>query len=315
MPFVPKIDRRIAINDNAFPGGAGHSGDRHGAPGLNDMLPKIIPLVRQALAEDLGDGDVTTLCTVSPEARLEGQFLAKQAGVIAGLEVARLTFALLDERVQCSARIADGERVEAGTVIATVSGPGRPLLSGERVVLNFLQRMSGIATLTRRFVEAVRGTSAVILDTRKTAPGLRLLDKWAVRLGGGRNHRHGLYDMVLIKNNHIATAGGIAEAVARVRAADEHKRLIEVEVRNLTEFREALALDVDRILLDNMSQAEMREAASLSGGRVPLEASGSITLENVAAVAATGVDFISIGALTHSVPALDISLQLNGPGG
>lgn len=278
---------------------------------MNDTLAQIKEIVRRALDEDIGEGDVTTLCSVPAEAMLDGHFTAKQAGVIAGLEVAALTFALVDERAQFIPCVADGDWAAAGSVIAVVSGSGQALLSGERVALNFLQRMSGIATLTRRFVEAVQGTSAVILDTRKTAPGLRLLDKWAVRLGGGQNHRFGLYDMALIKDNHIAAVGSIAEAVARVRAADPRRRAIEVEVKNLAEVREALALEVDRILLDNMSPAEMLEAVRLSGGRVPLEASGRITLENVAAVAATGVDFISIGMLTHSAQALDISLLLS----
>jgi nicotinate-nucleotide pyrophosphorylase (carboxylating) len=276
-------------------------------------LAEVEAIVRRALAEDIGSGDVTTDSTLPPEAQLAGRFLAKQPGVVAGLEVARLAFALIDERVQFSTRVTDGDRVEEGQVFATMSGSGRALLSAERVALNCLQRMSGIATLTRRFVEAVQGTRAVILDTRKTAPGLRALDKWAVRLGGGQNHRSGLYDMVLIKDNHIAAVGGITEAVRRVRAADEQKHAIEVEVRNLVELREALDVHVDRILLDNMSVDEMREAVRVAGGRTPLEASGNMTLENVAAVAATGVDFISVGALTHSVPALDISLKLCAP--
>lgn len=277
---------------------------------MDNTLTLIKPIVRRALKEDIGDGDVTTRCTIPPGAVLSGRFIAKEAGIVAGLEVARLTFSLLDKRVEFTPLVADGDPVEAGKVIATVNGPGRALLSGERVVLNFLQRMSGIATLTRRFVMAVEGTPAIILDTRKTAPGLRHLDKWAVRLGGGRNHRLGLYDMVLIKDNHIAAVGGIGQAVARVRAGDRRKRPIEVEVKTMAELQEALELEVDRIMLDNMSLAQMREAVCLTGGRVPLEASGNVTLENVAAVAATGVTYISVGALTHSVQALDISLLL-----
>lgn len=271
---------------------------------------QIEAIVRRALDEDMGDGDVTTDCTLSPTAILKGQFMAKEAGIVAGLEVVRLTFFLLDERVELTPHVADGDPVEVGTVIATLGGPGRALLSGERVALNFLQRMSGIASLTHRFVEAVQGTPAVILDTRKTAPGLRLLDKWAVRLGGGQNHRFGLYDMVLIKDNHIAAVGSISQAVARVRAGDRRGRPIEVEVKTLAELQEALELEVDRIMLDNMSLAEIRQAVRLTNSRVPLEASGNITLENVAAVAATGVNYISVGALTHSVRALDISLRL-----
>jgi len=271
-----------------------------------------IETLQRALAEDLGEGDVTSHCTVPPELWLTGQFTAKSGGVIAGLAVAQQTFALVDERVTFTALVAEGEAVEAKTVIASVSGPGRALLGGERVALNFLQRMSGIATLTRRFVEAVRGTPAVILDTRKTAPGLRAFDKWAVCLGGGQNHRFGLFDMVLIKDNHISAVGNnLTEAVRRVRAGDPQHRPIEVEVKNLAELREALTLEVQRIMLDNMRPAEMREAVQIAARRVPLEASGNVTLANVAEVAATGVDFISVGALTHSVTALDISLLLN----
>jgi nicotinate-nucleotide pyrophosphorylase (carboxylating) len=282
---------------------------------VNNILDQVDAIIRLALAEDTGDGDVTTLCTVSPETAVTGGFIAKEPGVIAGLEVASRTFALLDERAQLTPRVSDGSLVAARSLIATVAGPGQALLSGERVALNFLQRMSGIATLTRRFVDAVAGTRAVILDTRKTAPGLRLLDKWAVRLGGGQNHRFGLYDMALIKENHIAAVGGrLAEAVARVRASDALRRPIEVEVRSLAELEEALAQDVDRLLLDNMSLDEMRQAVRLTAGRVPLEASGNIALTNVAEVAATGVDYISVGALTHSVRALDISLLLDNPG-
>lgn len=267
--------------------------------------------IRRALEEDIGQGDVTTLCIVPPDAEFNGRLIAKQAGVIAGLEVVELVFSLLDQRARVIPCVQSGDRVEPGQLIATVSGPGRALLSGERVALNFLQRMSGIATLTRRFVEAIKGTPAVILDTRKTAPGLRAFDKWAVRLGGGHNHRFGLDDMVLVKENHVAVAeGSITEAVARIRARDGRQLDIEVEVRHLAELLEALELNVQRILLDNMTVDEMREAVRLANGRVPLEASGNISLENVAAVAATGVDYISIGALTHSVQALDVSLLL-----
>ena len=280
-------------------------------PLAGDLLEQIKPIIQRALDEDVGDGDVTTLCTIPPEAMLDGKFIAKETGVIAGLAVAELTFVLVDEQAQFRPKVADGDRVEARTVIATVSGPCRALLVGERTALNFLQRMSGIATLTRRFVDAIQFTQAVILDTRKTAPGLRVLDKWAVRLGGGQNHRFGLFDMALIKDNHIAAVGGITATVQRVRAGDERGRAIEVEVKNLAELREALELKVDRIMLDNMSLDEMREAVQITAGRALLEASGNVSLENVAAVAATGVDYISVGALTHSAKALDISLLLD----
>jgi nicotinate-nucleotide pyrophosphorylase (carboxylating) len=276
---------------------------------------QLIPIIQRALDEDLGssgrgDGDVTTLCTIPADATLAGRFIAKADGIIAGLEVARLTFALVDERVRVEFSIHDGDAVGKGQVFGRVNGPTRALLSGERTALNFLQRMSGIATLTQQFNTAVKPHKAVILDTRKTAPGLRLLDKWAVKLGGGENHRLGLFDMVLIKNNHITAVGSITAAILRVRDCDERHRPIEVEVRTLDELREALALRPDRILIDNMSLAQMREAVQIAHGRVPLEASGNVTLDIVNAIAATGVDFISSGALTHSVKALDISLTL-----
>lgn len=266
--------------------------------------------ILQALQEDIGDGDVTTLCTIPPDAVQEGRFIAKEAGVVAGLDAVRQTFRLLDEHVQIQKLVDDGAWVDMDTIIATIKGPVQAILTGERVALNFLQRMSGIATITRRFVEAVQGTSAVILDTRKTVPGLRVLDKLAVTIGGGRNHRIGLYDMALIKDNHIAAVGTITETVKRVRKTDTRRRPIEVEVKTLDELQETLALDVDRILLDNMTLEQMSEAVQMARGRVPLEASGNVSLDTVAEIATTGVDYISVGALTHSVKALDISLLL-----
>jgi nicotinate-nucleotide pyrophosphorylase (carboxylating) len=283
---------------------------------MDMSLDQLTPIVQHALDEDLGDGpagrgDVTTLCTIPADVVLEGRFIVKADGVIAGLEVARLTFALIDQRVQVDFTIRDGAPATNGQVFGTINGPTRALLIGERTALNFLQRMSGIATLTHQFVQAVKPHKAVILDTRKTAPGLRLLDKWAVKLGGGENHRIGLFDMVLIKNNHITAVGSITAAINRVRECDDRHRPIEVEVRTLDELREALALQPDRILLDNMNLDLMREAVQIAAGRVRLEASGNVTLDTVNAIAATGVDFISSGALTHSVKALDISLTLN----
>jgi nicotinate-nucleotide pyrophosphorylase (carboxylating) len=273
---------------------------------------EITAIVRHALEEDLGSGDVTTECIVPTELWLSGCLVAREAGVIAGLEIACLVFTQLDERVQCEILVMDGEAVNPMQELARLSGPGRALLTGERTALNLLQRISGIATQTRCYVEAVRGTQAVILDTRKTAPGLRALDKLAVRLGGGQNHRAGLYDMVLIKNNHIAAVGGkLAETVARIREGDPKQLLVEIEVRELDQLRQVLQLDVDRILLDNMPADQLREAVAITAGRVPLEASGGITLENVAEIARTGVDYISVGALTHSVQALDISLWID----
>ena len=271
---------------------------------------QIQDIIQRALLEDIGSGDVTTNCIVPDKTMFRGDFIVKEDGVIGGLEVAALTFSLVDKQVTFIPKVKEGKKVKKGNIVAEVSGPARSLLSGERVALNFLQRMSGIATLTRKFADAVQGTSAVILDTRKTAPGLRFFDKWSVQLGGGQNHRFGLFDMVLIKENHITVAGSISEAVARVRAKWNKEMKIEVEVRNLTELQEALKLKVDRILLDNMTSGEIAEAVSLTKGRIPLEASGNVNLDNVAAIAATGVNFISVGKLTHSVKALDISLLL-----
>ncbi|WP_423224309.1 carboxylating nicotinate-nucleotide diphosphorylase [Candidatus Amarolinea aalborgensis] len=271
---------------------------------------QIGQIIANALAEDIGDGDVTTLLTIPETAMVDGDFIAKEAGVAAGLAVVAQVFRQLSDQVQVTPLAADGERVAARQVMATIHGPGRAILTGERVALNFLQRMSGIATLTRRYVDAVQGTHAVILDTRKTAPGLRVLDKWAVRLGGGQNHRFGLYDMAMIKDNHLAAVGSLAAAVQRVRQGDPRQRPIEVEVTNLEQLRDALQQPVDRIMLDNMSLAQMTDAVRMTAGRIPLEASGNVNLNTVAAIAATGVDFISAGALTHSVKALDISLDL-----
>lgn len=276
-----------------------------------DLL-QVRAIVRRALAEDLGDGDVTSESILPPSMVLRGRFISKESGFLAGLAVAAEVFGLLDEGIAFTPIQSDGDKISSGEVIADVTGPARPILGGERVALNFMQRMSGIATATRRYVEAVKGSGAVILDTRKTAPSLRLLDKWAVSLGGGQNHRFGLYDMVLIKDNHIAAVGSIQEAVARVRAQDARKRTIVVEVTDLEQLKQALALGVDRVMLDNMSLSEMEQAVRLTAGRVPLEASGNITLENVAAVGDTGVDLISVGSLTHSVSALDISLEIIG---
>ncbi len=268
--------------------------------------------VTHALAEDVGQGDITSLWTIPVQACAKGRFLSKAEGIVAGLIVVEAVFVILDPKLAFEAAVQDGQPIYPGQVLGEVRGCTRSILTAERTALNFLQRMSGIATLTRRYVEAVRGTKAVILDTRKTAPGLRLLDKWAVRLGGGQNHRLSLYDMVLIKDNHIAAAGGITEAVRRVREGiTKHgpRIAIEVEVKTLAELEEALSLGLDRIMLDNMTGQEMREAVKISAGRVPLEASGGINLETVREIAETGVDYISVGALTHSVPALDISLE------
>ena len=268
----------------------------------------ISEYIQHALAEDIGSGDVTTDTIVPAGATLRGRIVAKQDGIVAGLDVAKHVFLSLNSDVTFLAKTQDGSRVTRRDVLADVEGPARALLTGERTALNFLGRMSGIATLTRKFVDAVAGTNATIIDTRKTAPGLRLTDKLAVRLGGGQNHRTGLFDMVLIKDNHIDFAGSITQAVERVRAAGT-KLEIEVETRTLDDVREALALGVDRILLDNMSPETMSEAVAICGGRAKLEASGNVTLDNVLEVAKTGVDYISVGALTHSPAVFDVSLE------
>ncbi|MHB1355903.1 MAG: carboxylating nicotinate-nucleotide diphosphorylase [Anaerolineae bacterium] len=267
--------------------------------------------ITNALAEDIGPGDVTSLATIAPDTRLAGLFLAKAEGVVAGLEVVGEVFAQVDPHIIFQPLVADGAFIAKGDIAAKVAGKGPGILTAERTALNLLQRMSGTATLTHRYVQAVAGTHCIILDTRKTAPGLRVFDKLAVVLGGGANHRFGLFDMVLVKDNHIEAAGGISTAVKMVRESAHCTGLaIEVEVTSLTQLAEALSLQVQRIMLDNMDFGTMRQAVELTAGRVPLEASGGITLETVAGVAATGVDYISVGALTHSVHALDISLEV-----
>ena len=267
------------------------------------------PLIDLALAEDVGKGDVTTVATV-PEGK-EGRavIIAKAHGIVCGLPIMTEVFRQVDEAIRLTHLASDGEPVAPGDVVAALSGPLRGILTAERTALNFLTHLSGIATLTARFVDVVAPYRAVILDTRKTTPGWRILEKYAVRCGGGRNHRMGLYDMVLIKDNHIAASGSLTEAVRRVRAAGISLP-IEVEVRTLAELEEALSLDVDRILLDNMDIPTLREAVARAKGKVELEASGGVTLENAAEIAACGVDYISIGALTHSAPALDLSLEI-----
>ena len=275
---------------------------------MRPELPiEISRCIKCALEEDIGTGDVTTDTIVPAGASLRGRIVAKQEGVVGGLEIAKQVFLTLSQHAAFVAKVEDGSTVTRGAVLAELDGPARALLTGERTALNFLGRMSGIATLTRKFVDAVSSTKAIILDTRKTAPGLRTTDKLAVRLGGGQNHRTGLFDMVLIKDNHIDFAGSITAAVGRVRAS-ETKLEIEVETRSLENVREALTLGVERILLDNMPVEIMREAVAIVRGEARLEASGNVTLDNVLEVAGTGVDYISVGALTHSPVAFDVSL-------
>jgi nicotinate-nucleotide pyrophosphorylase (carboxylating) len=275
---------------------------------MKNILPEIIESIQRALAEDIGAGDVTTDSIVPLDATMRGQIIAKQSGIIAGLDVASACFSLVDSRVTFDAQVGEGDAVQDRQLLATVSGPARALLTGERTALNFLGRMSGIATLTRQFVDAVAGTNAIILDTRKTAPGLRAVDKLAVLRGGGQNHRIGLYDMILIKDNHIDFAGGMEEAVRRAKASANGIQ-IEVEARSVDDVKVALGLGVERILLDNMSNEMMKEAAQMTNGQAKLEASGNVTLETVRQIAETGVDYISSGALTHSAIVFDVSLK------
>ncbi len=265
------------------------------------------------LNEDIGRGDITTQAIVSRNAHARGRFIAKEPLVVAGLEVAEAVFASLDSQQQIEAFVADGDEVEAGKTIARTNGFADVLLAGERVALNLLQRLSGIATLTRQFVRAVEGTRAQIVDTRKTTPGLRMLEKYAVVVGGGRNHRFGLDDGVLIKDNHIALAGGVATAVERARRSVGHLHKIEVEVSNERDMREAIASGADILLIDNLTPEETARLVRIARELAPdvlIEVSGGITLENVRAYAETGADFISVGALTHSARAVDISFKI-----
>ncbi len=285
----------------------------------------IFALIKLSVVEDLcrdienevsvdrlSDGDVTSQATLKPDSILDGKISAKANGILAGLPLVELLFKLIDPNTSFRIHKAEGSPVEQGDLLVSVSGSGPSLLAAERMALNFLGRISGVATLTRRYVDAVAGTRAMILDTRKTAPGWRRLDKYAVRMGGGQNHRQGLYDMVLIKDNHIDGAGGITPAVESVRQKYGREYLIEVEVKDLAELSEALVLDIDRIMLDNMSVESMRKAVEMSAGRVPLEASGNVSLETVRSIAESGVDYISVGALTHSVQVFDVSMRLAG---
>jgi len=278
---------------------------------MTALPAEIVSCIKLALDEDIRSGDATTNSIVPVDAQLRGQIVAKQDGVVAGIEIAGAVFHQLNEQISFSSVVDDGAVVSKRATVAELDGSARSLLTGERTALNFLGRMSGIATLTRRFVDAVAGTNTKILDTRKTVPGLRTLDKLAVKLGGGENHRIGLFDMILIKDNHIDFAGSITAAVERARAAATDLE-IEVETRTLDDVQEALDLGVSRILLDNMSIETMTQAVALSNGRAKLEASGNVTLENVLEVARTGVDYISVGALTHSAKVFDVSLEWVG---
>ena len=278
-------------------------------------LVAVRKIVTRALAEDIGAGDITTALTVPPSSTSRAQIVARESGVIAGMPVAEMVFAQVakvygSEKPAFHIRAFDGCPISAGQVAAEIAGPTAVILTAERTALNFLQRMSGIAAKTARMVDLVKHTSAKIIDTRKTTPGLRILEKYAVRMGGGQNHRFGLYDAVLIKDNHIKAAGGIRPAIEAAKAGAPHAVQVEVEADTIEQVRQALDLGVDMILLDNMAPEMLREAVALCKGRALTEASGGITEENIVEVAETGVDLISIGALTHSVKALDLSLEI-----
>lgn len=269
----------------------------------------IKSIVESSLVEDIGSGDITTALTIPVDAVSSAIISIREDGVIAGMEVAELVFATVDPNVKFIKRVKDGDRAKAGQVLATIHGPSRSILTGERIALNLMQRLSGVATKTADFISLVAGTKTRIVDTRKTTPGLRVLEKYAVRVGGGHNHRFGLYDGVLIKDNHIVASGGITNAVKSAKENAPHTLKIEVEVRTLDELREALDAGADAILLDNMDTDTMRQAVEITAGRALLEASGGVNENTVAAIAQTGVDLISVGALTHSVRALDIGLD------
>lgn len=270
----------------------------------------IRKLIEEALFEDIGPGDITSEAVIPDEASATAEIIAKQDLVLAGIIISREVFRKLDPWVQFTPLAHDGDKVPSGSIIAQVQGRTRALLAGERVALNIVQHLSGIATHTAKFVEVLKGSRAEILDTRKTLPGLRALEKYAVRMGGGRNHRFGLYDGILVKDNHIAAAGGIIKAMAGIRKKVHPLLKIEVEVKTLDEVREALAAGATMLLLDNMPPNLMKQAVNIVDGKVLVEASGNVTLENIKAIAATGVDFISSGSLTHSAPAADISMKI-----
>ncbi len=273
---------------------------------------QIRKIIQTALTEDIGPGDITTGATVSDALKGRAVAMAKETFIVAGIEVFEAVFKSVDKNIRVAKLVEDGCRVSKGDPLAEVTGRLAAILQAERVALNLFQRMSGIATQTSKYVQAVKGTKVKILDTRKTVPGLRVLDKMAVRLGGGTNHRIGLYDGVLIKDNHIEAAGGITAAVAAQRKALKRSVKIEVETKNLEEVQEALQCGVDIIMLDNMNNAAMKKAVGLIASRALTEASGNVNLRRVASIAATGVDFISVGELTHSVRAADISLKVKG---
>jgi nicotinate-nucleotide pyrophosphorylase (carboxylating) len=278
----------------------------------SDRFSPIRRTIRLALEEDMGPGDATTRATIDPHAPGEAILIAREKMTLAGMTVFERTFHEVDPALTFVKRYKDGDTVPGGSTVCRIKGRLASILSGERTALNFLQRMSGIATLTRRYVEETKGTRVKILDTRKTAPGLRWCDKYAVRTGGGQNHRFGLFDGILIKDNHIAAAGSISKAVTKAREGSAHTLRVEVEVENFAGVKEACGAGADIILLDNMTPSEMKESVDIINGAALVEASGGITLDTVKGIAATGVDFISVGALTHSPAAADFSLEISG---
>lgn len=275
------------------------------------VLPNVTDLIRAALAEDIGRGDITTQLTVSNEVRGHARIVAKEKGVLAGIGlVAAVYRAMGANAVTVDEQLADGATFKRGLVLAVLTGPASDLLTGERVALNFLQQLSGIATLTQRYVQAVKGTSARVVDTRKTLPGFRALAKYAVRVGGGRNHRGGLDDGILIKDNHLVASGGVTAAVQRAREGAPHPLKVEVECTTIAQVDEAIAAGADAILLDNMTVKQLASAVKRINHRIPVEASGGVTLDTIRAIAETGVDLISVGALTHSASAVDLSMEI-----
>ncbi len=273
-------------------------------------MDDIKTFISNALREDIGPGDLTVAALISPDIDGKAELIAKEALILAGIDVAGEVFKQVDPRISVTANYADGQELTSGTVIASISGKVASLLTAERVALNFMQRLSGIATLTRQYVNRTEGTKARIVDTRKTTPGLRALEKHAVRIGGGKNHRFGLFDGILIKDNHIAAVGSLSEAVKRAREKAPHTLKIEVETENLDQVREAISAGAEIIMLDNMGIETMKKAVKLINGKALIEASGGINLNNVRQVAETGVDLISVGAITHSARSMDISMEI-----
>ncbi|MEO0083281.1 MAG: carboxylating nicotinate-nucleotide diphosphorylase [candidate division WOR-3 bacterium] len=271
---------------------------------------KIKDIIKKALAEDVGRGDITTKLIVSKDSFSEAQIVAKQAGILAGSKIVQEVFKMLSPKIKIRFNLKEGEKFQSGDIIAELEGPTRAILTGERTALNFLCRLSGIATLTRRFVEKIAGTNAIILDTRKTTPNLRILEKYAVRIGGGQNHRFGLFDMILIKDNHIVAAGSLINATKTAQLKNKARLPIEVECKNISEVKQALSLNVPWIMLDNMNLKQIKQAVRLCQGKSKLEVSGGVNLKNVQKIAETGVNYISVGAITHSAPHIDISLEI-----